>query len=120
MRIAVLILAILGTLAGAALGIKWLGDANEYKSTLEAVQKMGVDTGEVQTLIRAAYALLGGAVLGIAGAVVAMMRKGKLAAVLLAIAVVVPAVLSPKTLIATFLVAIAAILAIFVKAPATA
>lgn len=120
MRIAVLILAILGVLAGAALGIKWLGDANEYKSTLEAVQKMGIDTSEVQTLVRAAYALLGGAVLGIAGGVLAMLRKGKLAGALLAVAVIVPAVLSPKTLIATFLMAIAAVLAMFVKPPASA
>jgi hypothetical protein len=63
---------------------------------------------------------LGGAALAIAGGVLAMMRKGKVAAALLAISVIVPAVLSPKTLVATFLIAIAVILAIFVKPPATA
>jgi hypothetical protein len=119
MRIAVLILAILGALASAALGIKWLSDANEYKATLEAVAKMGIDTSEITSLIRGAYALLGGAVLALVGGFLAMNHKGKIAAGVLALAVIAPAAMAPKTLVATFFLVIAAILAIFVK-PKTA
>ena len=115
MRIAVLILAIIGALASAALGMKWISDTNKFKETLDLAQKMGVDMSEMDRLLKAAYALLAGSALAIVGGVLAMMRKGKIAAPVLGLAVLVPAVLTPKTLLATFFLAIAAGLSLLVK-----
>lgn len=115
MRTAVLVLAIIGALAGAALSIKWLGDANKNKDTIAFARKMGADLSSLQSVVHGAYVLLAGSVMAIVGGVLAMRRKGKIAAAVLALAVIVPAALTPKTLLATFFIAIAAILATLVK-----
>ena len=115
MRIAALVLGVLGGLAAAMLSIKWLGDAAQAKESIEAVRAMGGSMGELDSLVRAAYCLLGSFVLGIAGGVFSLKGKGKLASALLLAGAVVPAIFAAQTLIATFFLVIAAPLAFFAK-----
>jgi hypothetical protein len=123
MRIAALILAVLGGLFSALLAVKWLGDVNEYQRTIAAAAELGVDMSELNALVRGSYALLGSCVLGIVGGVLALKGKGKPAGALLLIAVVAPAIFTAKTLLTTSFILIAAILAFLSKpkaAPAPA
>ena len=59
--------------------------------------------------------LIGSMGAGIVGGILAMMGKGKIAAILMLAGVIVPAILAPKSLVFTFLLAIAGIVCFFVK-----
>jgi len=116
MRIATLVLAILGGLISAALAIKWLSDASDLKSSIELARAAGI-AGEINSIIHAAYGLLVAAALGLTGGILTMKGKGKIAAVLFAVAIVIPAVFTGKTLVGTFLFVIAAVLALVARPP---
>lgn len=72
MRIAVFILAILGALAAAALGITWLSEASEVSAELAAL------AGDTFTsLVTAGWLLIVAFALGIIGGVLALLRRGR-------------------------------------------
>lgn len=117
MRIAAFILAILGGLAAAALGMTWLSDAAELQDQLALAEAAGVS---VDSIITAGWLLIAALFLGIGGGVLALMRKGKIAAPVLIASAVVPAIFEPKSLVFSFLLIIAGLLALGAKPKAEA
>jgi len=115
MRIAGLILGILGGLAAALLGIKWLSDAASMKELIGAARNIGVDTAEIDKLITSAYFLLASGMLGIVGGVLAFKRKGKIAASLMLAGVVAPALFAPRSLVFTWLLLVGCMISFLVK-----
>jgi hypothetical protein len=109
MRIAAFILAILGGLAAAALGMTWLDDAADLKDQIAVAEAAGVSVGSIVT---AGWLLVLALGLGIAGGVLALMRKGRIAAGVLILAAVAPAVFEPKSLVFSFLLIVAGLLAL--------
>lgn len=109
MRIAAFILAILGGLAAAALGMTWLDDAAELQDQIAVAEAAGVSVGSIVT---AGWLLVVALGLGIAGGVLALLRKGRIAAPVLILAAVAPAVFEPKSLVFSFLLIIAGVLAL--------
>ena len=119
MRIAALIMGILGGLASGMLGMKWISDYNDAKALIESIGSMGVDMGEINAMHTAGFILLAGLVAGIAGGILAFVGKGKLGAPLLLAFAILPAFFAAKSLVFTFLLIIAAVLAFMAK-PKTA
>jgi len=115
MRIVGLILGILGGLAAGALGIKWLSDAHQMRELIGAAREFGVDTGELDKLIIAAYILLAAMVLGIIGGVLAFKGKGKIAAGLMLVGALLPVVFAPKALVFTFLLLVGGALSLLAR-----
>lgn len=115
MRIVVFILAILGGLAAAALGAVWLADAAVVEE-LQLGEEAGVALGSIVT---AGWLLLLALALGIAGGVLALLRKGKIAAGVLLTAAVAPAIFEPKSLVFSCLLVVAGLLAFAVKPKAS-
>jgi hypothetical protein len=109
MRIAGFILAVLGALAAGALGAVWLSDAAKYKDQLAQAQALGLDVGSIVT---AGYVLVLSLVLGIVGGVMALRRKGTIAAAILIAAGVAPALFEPKALVFTWLLLLAGLLSL--------
>ncbi len=103
MRIAGLVLGILGGLAAGLLGMKWLSDASELSQQIALAQSMGVDTGDITRLKIAAWLLVTAMVLGIAGGVMALLGKGKPAAGALLAGGLAPVFFAPVALIFTWL-----------------
>jgi hypothetical protein len=115
MRIAGLILGILGGLLAGFLGMKWMGDADSLKGQIELARKMGVNMADLDKMVTASYMLIGAMVAGIVGGILAMMGKGKIAAVLMLAGAIVPAIWVPKSLIFTCLLLLGGIVCFFVK-----
>ena len=103
MRIAGLALGIIGGLLAGVLGLTWIRDASRMRELVEAARSLGVDTGEVDKLVIAAYILLAAMVVGIVAGVLAFKGKGKAAAVLMIVAAIAPALFAPKALVFTFI-----------------
>ena len=120
MRIAGLILGILGGLAAGFLGMKWLSDANDMKEMVGAARNLGIDMSELDKTVTAAYILLGSAVLGIVGGVMAFKGKGKIAAILMLIGALAPVILAPKALVFTCILLIGGIVSFLAKPAADA
>jgi hypothetical protein len=120
MRILGLILGILGGLAAGWLGMKWMGDANSLKTSIDAARKMGVNMAELEKLITAGYILIGSMVAGIVGGILAVMGKGKIASLLMLAGAIVPAIWAPKSLVFTCLLLIGGIVSFFAKPRETA
>jgi hypothetical protein len=120
MRILGLILGILGGLLAGCLGWKWLDDANHMKAMIDVARSAGVSMADLDKIITAAYMLIGAMGAGIIGGILAMMGKGKIAALLMLAGVIVPAIWAPKSLVFTFLLAIGGIVCFFVKPRAAA
>lgn len=120
MRIAGLVLGIIGGLAAGFLGMKWLSDANNMKEMVGAARNLGIDMTELDKTITAAYILLGSAVLGIVGGVMAFKGKGKIAGLLMLIGAIAPAIFAPKALVFTCLLLIGAAVSFFAKPAADA
>ena len=120
MRIAGLVLGILGGLAAAFLGMKWLSDANDMKAMIGAARNLGVDMTELDKTVTAAYILIGSAVLGIVGGVMAFKGKGKIAGLLMLIGAIAPAIFAPKALVFTCILLIGGIVSFFAKPAADA
>lgn len=115
MRIAGLILGILGGLAAGFLGMKWLSDANATRELITAARNLGVDMSELDSTVNAAYILLGSAVLGIVGGVMAFKGKGKIAGALMLVGAIAPAIFAPKALVFTCILLIGGIVSFFAK-----
>lgn len=125
MRFVVLALGALGGLVAAALGMNWIAQYNDLQRLLArddiqlVVQSVDMDAqvAAAALLMRASYVLLAGLVLGVAGGVMAVRRRGRLAAALMVAAPVIAAVLAPKSLFASALLLIGGALALLVKTP---
>ncbi len=124
MRVAVLILAILGSLSAGFLGYRWKTDADTVMPTIEAVRALAADDPtaqakiqEVDRLVIATWCLLGAVGVGLVAGFVGFYGQGLIAAALLAAAVIVPAIFEPRTLVFTSPLALAAILALFIRKP---
>jgi len=115
MRILGLILGILGGLLAGCLGWKWLDDANHMKAMIDVARSAGVSMAELDKTVMAGRMLIGSTAAGIVGGILAMMGKGKIAALLMLAGVIVPAIWAPKSLVFTFLLAIGAIVSFFAK-----
>ena len=74
MRWIVLVLGVLGGLLAAALGITWISDYNRLQATVRELSSAGADLSALSGLVRAAYVLLVGAVLGLAGGLALLVR----------------------------------------------
>jgi hypothetical protein len=120
MRIAGLILGILGGLAAGFLGMKWLSDANSMKEMVGAARNLGIDMSELDKTITAAYILLGSAVLGIVGGVMAFKGKGKIAGLLMLIGALAPAIFAPKALVFTIILLVGGLVSFMAKPNAEA
>lgn len=126
MRIASLVLGLLGSLPVVILGIVWVGQYKElerselYQSVLEERQKGHSDPelenaiGTAERTANAGYASFGLGILAFLAATV-VFKFPKLSGAVMAAAVLVPAVLAPKSLIFSFLLLIAAVLAFRIK-----
>ena len=115
MRYAGLVLGILGGLAAGALGAKWLSDAREMSAQIETLRELGADTGDITRLTIGAWLLIGALLAGIAGGVLALMGKGKIAGGVLMASAVLPACFAPASLIFTWMLVAGAIVSFFVR-----
>lgn len=125
MKIAVLVLGILGALAFGGLGGKWVADYQSNKDTIAAMGKLthalGGKRGPVDDAIQAvertktAGYLMMVAALAALGAAIFVGRLGKISAAVLLVGAIVPAALAPLSLVAGFLLILAGVLALFVK-----
>jgi hypothetical protein len=131
MKIAVIILGILGSLALGGLGGKWVSDYEDNKAQIRSLGKLAASLGSkssdveaaikgVERLKTAGYIMMVMALVGLAASVL-VGRFGKLSGAALLVGAGIPAVLAPLSLVAGFLLVIAGILALFVKtAPSAA
>lgn len=125
MRVAVIVLVIIGTIASIGLGIKWLSDFNTYKAEIASVEDLKADPEVAQALEdmkamkNCAYALI---VCGIIALVAVFLigKIGKVAAGVILACAIVPAIFSPISLAFTFFFIIGGILAFFIKPKAEA
>lgn len=118
MRIAALILGILGGLASGALGMTWISDYNKSKELIESMKAMGAagaELGALDGMVTAAYIMLAGLVIGIVGGILALKGKGKIGGPLMIIFAILPAFFAGKALIFTFLLLIGGVLAVISK-----
>jgi hypothetical protein len=115
MRILGLILGILGGLLAGCFGWKWLDDINHAKAMLDLARSAGRNMADVDTTVMACRMLIGSMGAGIVGGILAMMGKGKIAALLMLAGAIVPAIWMPRSLGATFLLLIAGVVCFFVK-----
>ena len=115
MRILGLILGILGGLAAGFLGMKWMGDAESLKGQIELARKMGVNMAELDKMATASYMLIGAMAAGIVGGILAMMGKGKIAALLMLAGAILPAIWAPKSLVFTCILLLGGIVSFFAK-----
>ena len=125
MKIAALIFGLLGVAGSGFLGSKWLSDMNEIKGKIEIIRVLAAtdpkakeSLDKLDRLGNAAYGLLGGAVLGLAGCGLVFVRKGMIAGTLFLVGFIVPLVLAQdgKAAIFTFGLLLAGIFSFFVKA----
>jgi len=141
MRIAVLIVGIVGSLAAGTLGALWLLDRyspaglmmDAMRQELRSMGPNGLEEAMRNNLISldsasldfkrwdrhvlAIWFLLGAVPLGIGGALLGLGGRGFCGAILMFLAVLGPAVLDWHSLAFTFLLIIAEILCLFVKRP---
>jgi hypothetical protein len=95
--------------------MKWMGDAESMKGQIELARKMGVNMAELDKMLTASYMLIGAMVAGIVGGILAMMGKGKIAAVLMLAGPIVAAIWVPKSLIFTCFLLLGGIVSFFAK-----
>lgn len=115
MRIIGLVLGVIGGLLAGMLGLTWMRDANRMRELIDAARNLGVDTGEVDKLVIAAYILLAVMVVGIVAGVLAFRGKGKIAAPLMILGAIAPALFAPKALVFTFILLLGGLLSFAAK-----
>ena len=86
-----------------------LADAAELQDQIAVAEAAGVSVGSIVT---AGWLLVLALGLGIAGGVLALLRKGRIAAPVLLVAAIAPAVFEPKSLVFSFLLIVAGLLAL--------
>jgi len=120
MKIAILILGVLGAAITFFLGATWVGDWNDNQALIKSMGELGNQLGssemadkvaQLETIRNAGYLLVVGAVLGLIGALISF-KKTKLAGILLLVGALVPGVLAPKALAMTSVQIIAGVLAL--------
>jgi hypothetical protein len=131
MRIAAIVLVIIGGLLSAGLGAKWLSDFNTYKDQVKAVAEMSksfsaatadksasnaVDESlkEIDKLKTCGILLIIGGLLSI----VMVFLAGKIkmvSGIVIILAGIVPVILSPASLIVTFLVILGGVFTLIAK-----
>jgi hypothetical protein len=126
MKIAVIILGILGSLAFGGLGAKWVSDYQDNKAQIKSLAKLAASLGggkttEVDAAIKAVertkdagYVMIGVALLALAASIL-VGKFGKLSGAAILVGTAIPAAMAPLSLVAGFLLVIAGILALFVK-----
>ena len=82
---------------------------------IDVARSAGVSMAELDKTVMAGRMLIGSMVAGIVGGILAMMGKGKIAALLMLAGVIVPAIWAPKSLVFTFLLLIGGIVSFFAK-----
>ena len=85
------------------------------RELIDAARNLGVDTGEVDKLVIAAYILLAVMVVGIVAGVLAFRGKGKIAAPLMILGAIAPALFAPKALVFTFILLLGGLLSFAAK-----
>ncbi len=123
MKIAVLIIGILGSLTSLGLGGKWVSDASKYEKSIAQMEEMAGKMGpaarppqldELKRLVKSGWLMIG---LGIVALIASILvfKIPKVSAILLLVAGIVPGILAPKAFVGTFLLIIAGMLAFFAK-----
>jgi hypothetical protein len=115
MRIVRLVLGVIGGLLAGMLGLIWIRDASRMRELVDSARSLGVDTGEVDKLVIAAYILLAAMVVGVVAGVLAFKGKGKVAAPLMIVGAIAPALLAPKALVFTFILLLGGLLSFAAK-----
>lgn len=123
MRIAALVLGILGSLAAGGFALSVLTDSRvtTAQQAMAEAKALGVDgeLGEAAAgamrAIYGAYALLGAFVLGLAGGALALKGKGKIAGPLMLVGAIIPGILQPLYFIFTLLLIVGGALDFFAK-----
>ncbi|MBI2339967.1 MAG: hypothetical protein HYU99_06345 [Deltaproteobacteria bacterium] len=124
MKIAALIIGLIGSLAALGLGSKWVTDYNKYESTIASMQQMADQMGaggamaeslaSVGKLKNAGYALVGLGLLALLASIL-VFKLGKLSGLVMLIAAIVPGVLAPQAFVATAVLIVGGILALLTK-----
>ncbi len=125
MKVLVLILGILGSLASIGLGVKWVKDYQANKGNITQVESLSAQMGvqdqvksemqDLDKMVKAAYAMI--ALGGLAFlASLFVFKIPKVTGLILIVAAAAPAVLVPISLIFTGLMGLAGLIAIFLKA----
>ncbi len=120
MRIAALIFAIAGAVIALMFCIYWIGDAQDaqaYANAQGAIGQMAFDAvaDKVAQRTMASWLLVGSAVAGIVGGILAFRRKGRVGAALLAAGAVAPAFVYGPSLVATAPLLLGALFAFLTK-----
>jgi hypothetical protein len=115
MRIVGLVLGIIGGLLAGFLGMKWLSDAHQMREMIQLAKDLGVDMRELDKMVIAAYVLIAGMLMGIAGGVLAFKGKGRIAAMLMLVGALLPVVFAPKALAFTFLLLVGGALSMMAR-----
>ena len=112
------IFGLIGSIAGAALGLKWLGDLNSSmgKAALSLSKSMGSAGSQFLGLRNATYALLICAIIGLIFSFIILMRKGNkfINSGVLVVAGILPMLFASKAMFGIPM-AIAGLLALTVK-----
>ncbi|MHB8064558.1 MAG: hypothetical protein ACYDG2_18310 [Ruminiclostridium sp.] len=122
MKVATIIIVIIGVLAAAGMGIFWVTDYNSAKETLassdtltqELVKASGLDLAQYESRRNSGYGLIIGGVLSLVSLIFISKLK-KISAVIILLSAIVPAIILPSSLIVSFILIIGGILAFFVK-----
>src|SRR5262245_39661892 len=124
MKVAALVLGLLGSLAILFLGAVWIMDYKKSRDAMSSLQQMAGGFGvheaisrsvrEMESDLTAAYVMIALGIVSLFASFL-VLRFSRLSGVLMLIAVVIPALIAPKTLAFSFLLTIAGILALFSK-----
>jgi len=128
MKVAALILGLIGSLVTVGLGSKWVADYNKYESTIASIEQLSEQMGGggaladsltgIKKLKSAGYALVGLGILALLASVL-VFKLGKLSGIVMWVAAIVPVVFAPRSLIFTSLLIVAGILAFLTKSKQT-
>lgn len=118
MKVATIILVVLGILASVLFGIFWVTDYNDSKESISALEDMGAGDSSIIELAKdrnnCAMALFICSAVSLL-TVFLMGKLKKISALIFLLSAIVPAIILPESLIFTFLFIIGGILAFFVK-----
>jgi hypothetical protein len=118
MRIAVLVLAVVGGLAAGFLGMKWVSDVGEARKQLKKMEEFGVAKealAEVRAHERAGYLLIVSMLAAFGAAAASWHGMNKVAGGVLIGAALVPALFAAKSLVFTIFLLVAGGLSFAVK-----